>query len=239
MKFILTILLAFSFISTSAYAVSHKEVYRADSAKPDVVFQRGFQPSGNNINLEYHVTGWSSSRYDAIVRNSAFISTTAYADLPATLIDDLLRPGEHYYLYHIRATDNFYSVPLSMRSIAEFQHADLSPELIEHMDEEEAYVSNGAIPPSQIERADIFYRDPTTNQITFQGQVANLGYVDADTRTNENPFTLSHNIPLHNRPVLLLEGTNISAAFEPNSTAAAWCVPAMVAALAQNRSLPQ
>ncbi|CAK7193074.1 Pertussis toxin subunit 1 [Commensalibacter sp. Nvir] len=239
MKFILTILLAFSFISSSAYAISYRQVYRADTLTPDIVFQKGLQPPGNNMNLEYHVTGWSSSRYDSIVRNSAFVSTASTITLPINLIRDIIQPGQYYYLYDIRPTDNFYSVSLSMRDLAEFQHVTLSPELIERMDQENAYVSYGGVPPSLIERAEIFYRDPGTDQIENVGVRTNPNYVDADTRTNENPFELSHNIPLRSQPVLLLEGTDISAAFEPNSTTGAWCVPAMVAALAQNRSLPQ
>ncbi|WP_338330555.1 hypothetical protein [Commensalibacter sp. Nvir] len=76
-------------------------VYRSDSRDPNAIFITGFHPHGTNLNVEDHVTGWSSGAYAVgASRNSAFISTTTDVDIAIQLLESQIEVG-HIIIFMI------------------------------------------------------------------------------------------------------------------------------------------
>lgn len=88
-------------------------VYRVDTRDPlaDWVFQRGFQPFGNNRDLVAHVTGVS-----VMDRSSGFVSTTDHrASAEQIALTRLQQGNPMVWIYEIRATEQMYEVNASLR----------------------------------------------------------------------------------------------------------------------------
>ena len=93
-----------------------KFVYRADLRLPSDVFYDGFPVLGTNDNLHEHVSG-SSCGNDQSPGNTAFIDTTASRKVAIEWGQILLKNSRHakqFYLYKIRATDDFYDCRQSL-----------------------------------------------------------------------------------------------------------------------------
>lgn len=238
-KIFLSFLLLFSFMVNVAFAIEpYDTVYRADDRGPDVVFQTGFLPHGTNINVESHLTGWSSGAYVlSSNRNSNFISTTIDYDTAVSFAGEHVRSGEYYYVYDIRPTENFYSAEETMNSIANYQQVSLSNELRYLLIGEGEYFSYGEIPNTLIRSVDVYYRNPITHQVTEQGSYSNANYREDDTHTNTGAFTISAHFPIQNRPVLNAMSSTHSAAFEPDDANGSWCPSVTIAVTTANSSV--
>ncbi|CAK7192403.1 Pertussis toxin subunit 1 [Commensalibacter sp. Nvir] len=217
-------------------AASQKYVYRADDQGPGVTFNRGFQTWGNNINVALHIRGYSTSTGS---RNSAFISTTTQSSFAYTFMRQRIQPGQVYYVYQIRADENFYSALRTMNHLAQRWNTRVDPLLINTLLRENEYIAYNGIPADHIESVTTYRLNASTGELENLGSSSNSRYVNANTGTNENPFTLSDQYPYVMRPILFATNTNDSAEFESNDETGAWCLPSIVSLFQSNHTSPQ
>lgn len=215
----------------SSQAASQKYVYRVDDQSPDIVFIRGFQTWGNNINVALHIRGYSASTGS---RDSAFISTTTQLNFAYTFMSLRIRPGRPFYIYRIRADENFYSALRTMNHLATRWNARLDPVTHTILLRENEYIAYNGIPADHVMEVTTYTINSVTRQIVNEGSFSNAGYVDADTGTNENPFTLSDQYPYITTPTLFAMHTTESAAFESIDETDTWCLPAFTSLFQSN-----
>lgn len=117
-RLIVTSMVIFSF--SCAYALPVKKVFRAESRPPSEVFDSGFTPWGNNINVNAHILGFSGGRGS---RDSALIPTTSNSDIVRRFAIDLLNVARDAtsYICNIQPDANFYSASTSIYNI--YEHA--------------------------------------------------------------------------------------------------------------------
>ncbi|CAK7193132.1 hypothetical protein COMNV_01345 [Commensalibacter sp. Nvir] len=216
MRKILLLLSFFFFATPITFAAdAYSTVYRVDDRAPEVVFASGFQPHGTNINVEMHLTGWSSGVPSANrTRDSAFISTTVNGDEAQNFMESQIQSGSNYYIYDIEPDQNFYSADETMHYIAERQQVSLAIEFEDMLTREEEYFAVGGIRGDQIRGAEWYYRNPVTQEVEFRGYYANPNFLDRQTETNTEPYTASADLPIENRPVFMAFGSNHSASME-------------------------
>ena len=94
---------------------SPKYVYLVSNHKPSDVFYNGFQALGSNEDLHMHASGVSCAGNDG---DTAFIDTTTNKNF-AFDWGVKLYPSGPFYMYKIRATDQFYELKNSLEKTAE------------------------------------------------------------------------------------------------------------------------
>lgn len=175
------ILLLFSFCSCAV-----EYTYRVDSRPPGVVFLEGFKSLGNNDNLYLHVEGMTCYTGS---RESAFVSTSASRDFSVGW-GQLNRPGTTYYVYRIRATDNFYDAYQSLMSgYNSTGNASLYNTASTHRYQEE-FSALGGVAASQIVEAEEFNSNGEGAPPTFVMGIPNPDYVNENTQSSGNVYPI-------------------------------------------------
>ena len=127
-------------------------VYRMDYRNPDVIFARGFEALGDNDSLYDHVSGASCKTGTS---TTAFVATTSDETFAINWGKNrfcLHNKATEFYVYKIRATENFYSAELSLRNTGESK----SIELADHYKKQKEWLAVGGVPAKQIEKADVY-----------------------------------------------------------------------------------
>ncbi len=142
-------------------------VYRVDFRAPDIIFQEGFQPRGNNMNIIDHLSGRSTyGQHASFTHNSGLISTAGirnaairigYSNAQAWQMHNTGTPPT-MYLYEIRGTNNMYNARAPMENYMEMYAGNTGQyrfwaSRIANDAETEEWVAAGAIEPEQISRA--------------------------------------------------------------------------------------
>lgn len=202
---------------TSGLAHAHQvtKVYRADIRYPDEVFKNGFRSWGTNINYMSHILGISGSLG---ARNSAFIPTTSSQDVAEGFARERARILDRtYYVYDIRATDNFYPALDSVYHIYDSHHERVSEDVRMTVAREHEYSAYQHISPQQIRSATSFTH---VNGRWVQSVIVNPGYVENNSRSHDGPY-IGHNTAPSNHTARLLVGpSQIGASFMPPEDAA-------------------
>ena len=154
-----TLQLVLCFLLLSAAVVQAVDppsiVYRSDYRSPDDIFENGFQALGDNDNLYDHVSGASCYKH---ARNTAFVATTSDKTFAINWTKNSFcfrETAEFFYVYKIRATENFYNAVASLRSIGKKKYTDLA----NNFEHEEEWLALGGVRNTQIELAEK-YRMP-------------------------------------------------------------------------------
>lgn len=195
-------------ISSSANAITVRTTFRADSRPPDAVFRDGFRAFGVNINYYSHILGIS-----LIERNSAFISTTSNIDVASRFARERADLNNNiYYIYNIRATDNFYPALETIDLIYENNHQRIGEDIRLTVAREQEYSAYNQISPQQIRSVTtVQYINSAWHEVT----TANPNYVDGDTHSHDGPWTTNNPTPLNPRPRLLTNTQGIGVNFLP------------------------
>lgn len=160
-------------------------VYRQDNRPPAIIFEHGgFQPLGEDDDILHHVEGISclSGR-----RTSAFVATTTEDDVAIGMGRDV-QPGEAFWVYSIRATNNFYSAYNSLMYAYSQTNIDIFRDTAQTFAPQREYMAFSGIGTEQILGAWLFrsrgvHTDPERISYT-----QNPYYVHADTGFNPNPY---------------------------------------------------
>lgn len=209
------LLLMLFFYSVPSLSETVKWVYRADSRSPDLIFSQGFLAMGGNINFSSHIRGRSTYLG---TRDSAFIATTPDEDRANDLATMRAMVEERpYYVYRIRANYNIFNAVETLYHIWRTHGIDNPPDDVvglAMMDYE--YSAYQRIDREQIESVITVTRDHETNEPIFVGS-SNPNFVDRNTHSSIQPFTLSDRFPISNDSVWLISGPPVMAAqFEPD-----------------------
>lgn len=98
-------------------------VYRIDFRAPEIIFQEGFQPRGNNMNIIDHLSGRSTyGQHASFTHNSGLISTAGIRDAAIRIGYSNAQVWQMHntgtpptmYLYEIRGTTDMYNARASM-----------------------------------------------------------------------------------------------------------------------------
>ena len=96
-----------------------KFVYRVDIKSPEIVFKQGFVPWGTNQDWFSHILGVSQDPHSPKQFRTNYISTTSSIDVALRIYLGMLNnkttsdKEPKYYLYEIRADENFYSTRMT------------------------------------------------------------------------------------------------------------------------------
>lgn len=148
----------FSFLTCFvAYSNDDVEyVYRIDDRRPEDIFTSGFSSWGSNTDVEAHLRGTtcvahsSTPERSGTAMTSAYIATSLTQDRALSIASVLhtLNPNTRYYLYRIRADQNFYSAQLSANRL---QIVD--PLLLAMVGVQREYMALSSIPANHIENS--------------------------------------------------------------------------------------
>lgn len=155
-------------------------VYRSDFREPGEVFSTGFHNWGENDSIEEHVQSTSSGLNS--VRDSAFVSTS-WDRQSAINVALLYMTETPFYIYDIRATDNFYNVPLTLDTYG-------YEELHEDFEDQHEYAALGGISAAQIISATRYTVAFVQGipQVTEHETTSNPNYERIPTQANERPY---------------------------------------------------
>lgn len=147
-------------------SASHAEVhfvYRFDNRPPAEIFQNGFRPRGQNLDLLQHVLFERDVLTENGAAGSGFIATTRSYGVALQLAEVVFGGVEHSsgYIYRIAVDDSFYDVHHSLvaflgQGIAAGvtdRYRSLTDRLedaIHAYEHQEEFATNHAIPPSRI-----------------------------------------------------------------------------------------
>ena len=146
-------------------------VYRMDYRNPTDIFAMGFEPLGDNDSLEDHVGGLSCRTGTS---TTAFVATTSSEEFAINWGRDrfcLHGTATEFYVYKIRATENFYSAEASLRNTGEQKNILLA----DYYKKQKEWLAFGGVPAKQIEKADI-YKTPDME--------GNVPYIRTETNPN-------------------------------------------------------
>lgn len=167
------------FMYNKAYAAP-SIVYRMDKRPPSEIFKHGFKTWGDNDNLFEHVEGISMGITDG--SGSAFVSTTS--DLQYAIEFAQAVRLEEFYIYEIRATDNFYSLNITFTHFAQTDPG--YNEILYNFASSNEFAAYHGISNSQIIRATLY---TVQNNETLPGQVfENELYQYEVTTANSSPY---------------------------------------------------
>lgn len=163
-------------------------VWRADTRAPDVIFKQGFSSYANNLDYIQHILGKS-----CIARTSAFISTTANQNMANQwALYGLKNPRlqlVHFYIYEIRATNNFYNAVTTLDHLAKTPHLASAFEFNNARKlaiTQAEYSALTRIEPEQIRKVTVLSLDRQGRPV--KSYLNNPNYVPADTHANTGPF---------------------------------------------------
>ena len=161
-------------------------VYRSDYRKPADIFAKGFEALGDNDSLEDHVSG-SSCRTGT--STTAFVATTASENFAISWGRDraiLHSAATEFYVYKMRATENFYSAGASLREAYRKTGDEKYEALANHYEYQKEWLAVGGVPSSQIEMADVYSTpDKSGNVVRLRSEV-NSNY-DRTIQGSGNP----------------------------------------------------
>lgn len=193
-----------------------KLVYRIDARSPEEVFRNGFSPWGSNLNFFGHILGDTLGHEAEPSLRSGLISATDSPDSALRFFGERLHvPTPAFYLYEIRATNNFYS---AQRTASFYEQRIATNQMdVTHGSFDEAcsaiellrtafayqreWFSVGAIPANQIRGAwrvdtvpinPLHIRHQTDVHFTpriNEPEIRNSGYQDDNTFANHLPYT--------------------------------------------------
>lgn len=200
------------FLTGSVNAITVKTVYRADIRNPEQVFLEGFTAWGTNINYMSHILGLSGSSGQ---RNSAFIPTSSNHDIADNFARErAVATGSTYYIYNIRATDNFYPALDTVYHIYDTHNVRVSDDVRATVAREQEYTAYSSISSSQIRSVEML---TFTNGQWVTETRENPNYIDdATTHSHDGPYLGSDNSPLNHSARLLVGFSGIGAAFIPS-----------------------
>ena len=161
-------------------------VYRMDYRKPADIFARGFEALGDNDSLEDHVSG-SSCRTGT--STTAFVATTSKEQFAIDWGRDraLIHPGAtEFYVYKMRATDNFYSAGASLREAYRKTGESKYEALADHYDYQKEWLAVGGVPASQVEMVDVYSTPDKSGKVVHLRSEMNPNY-DRTIRGSGNP----------------------------------------------------
>lgn len=195
----------------TANAITVKTVYRADNRPPDEVFQNGFTAWGTNINYISHILGLSGTTGS---RDSAFIPTSSNHDIANNFARErAVATGSPYYIYNIRATDNFYPALETVYHIYDQHNIRVSDDVRATVAREQEYTAYNIISSTQIRSVETI-RFENGEWITESR--SNPNYIESqNTHSHDGPFTSSDTSPLDHRARLLVGLSAIGADFLP------------------------
>lgn len=191
MKYILLFFLSICtlFLPTISQArnVNPNIVYRADGRSPDIVFVEGFISWGSNNNIVAHALGLTGGLGD---RTSAFIPTSPNPDSAMRFVNNALSinpRGFRYYMYDIRADDNFYFLSNVVYEIYDRNYRRrIGDDLRATLCTEVEYTAHRQIHPSQIRGVTTYYRDD--QGMLIEEYTENRNFVDLDTEANNGEY---------------------------------------------------
>ena len=157
-------------------------VYRMDYRNPDVIFARGFEALGDNDSLYDHVSGGSCRTGTS---TTVFVATTSDKTFAVNWGRDrfcLHNKATEFYVYKIRATENFYSAEASLRNTGESK----SIELADHYKKQKEWLAVGGVPASQIKMADVYKTPDKSGKVVHLRSEMNDNY-DETIQGSGNP----------------------------------------------------
>jgi pertussis toxin subunit 1 len=147
-------------------------VYRSDYRKPADIFVKGFEALGDNDSLEDHVMG-SSCRTGT--STTAFVATTSSETFAVNWGRDraIIHSGaSEFYVYKMRATENFYSAGASLREAYRKTGDSKYVALADHYEYQKEWLAVGGVPASQVEMADVYSTpDKSGNVVRIRSEV--------------------------------------------------------------------
>lgn len=153
-----------------------KTVYRMDTRPPEVIFENGFENWGDETSLFEHVEGISMGLTDGT--GSAYVSTTS--DLNYALnFARAVRPNV-FYIYEIRASNNFYSIYESFNEYANIEAGYYA--IRDNFESSNEYVAYRGIPNQQIIRATEYTMNG--DNVSSVRSLENNNYYHEDTHAN-------------------------------------------------------
>lgn len=186
-KFMLIMLmLLFSDCAYSAF------FFRYSMVSPEMAFQVGFIPLGDNNNLYQHVTGASCFDRDA---NSRFISTSSSESMAMEMANADTPIGSHYYLYRIRPTANFYNSMNSIQAAMNRTNDERFFEAYLYYMLEDEWLAEGGIRAEQIHSAREYQSHGPHQEAIFIREYQNSAYIDAESVPNNSIYRVS-DLPL-------------------------------------------
>ncbi|MDC9592404.1 enterotoxin A family protein [Xenorhabdus sp. IM139775] len=191
--YLLCVLFLYTTQSYAQQQVNH--VYRMDTRCPDEIFRSaggGFFPAGTNDNIVEHVQEYSDAGHRAAA--SAFVATTANREAAIEWGVDF-QEGRTFYVYDIRPTSRFYSVVLSLQRLYAQTGNRSYLRLIRIYEEQAEYVALGGIAVTQVQGAQEFlYDESSDSYVEGRYRINNL-YQDAETTANVTPYTPRSQLP--------------------------------------------
>ncbi len=161
-------------------------VYRSDYRKPADIFVKGFETLGDNDSLEDHVSG-SSCRTGT--STTAFVATTSSENFAVSWGRDraIIHPGaSEFYVYKMRATENFYSAGASLREAYRRTGDVKYVALADHYEYQKEWLAVGGVPASQVEMADVYSTPDKSGNVVHIRSEVNPNY-DRTTKGSGNP----------------------------------------------------
>lgn len=155
-----------------------KIVYRMDTRPPEVIFENGFENWGDETSLFEHVEGISMGLTDGT--GSAYVATTTNLDY-ALEFARAVRPNV-FYIYEIRASNNFYSIYESFNEYANIESGYSA--IRDNFESSNEYVAYRGIPNRQIIRATEYSMNG--NSVTTIRSQENKNYHHEDTQANSS-----------------------------------------------------
>ena len=172
-----------------SFAIPPSTVWRMDTRGEQEIFSSGFQAWGNNVNVHAHVSGESCVNRPGSQRNSGFVSTAADFQYIRTVAAAraFARPGQHIFLYRIRADGNFYNVEASLRALhGNNPQTPVSPLNYQPSVTANEYITPGAIPPRNIRDVESYV--VVDGQLQVSTARANPAYMTGNTNAAATPF---------------------------------------------------
>ena len=181
----LQLVLCFLLLSAVVQAVDDppKFVYRMDFRGPDIIFDKGFQPLGDNDNLYQHVNGDSCNSGTA---DTAFVATTSDKQFAMDWVKNSFcskkrETADKYYVYTIQATKKFYNAHASLLKTGEKKNRELA----NRFKNENEWLAFEGVPAKRIQKADIY----SIPKYVQTGTKMNTGYVKiTESSANSDPY---------------------------------------------------
>ena len=142
-------------------------MYRSDYCTPASIFAAGFQALGDNKSLEDHGSG-SSCRTGT--STTAFVATTSKEEFAISWGQgSFTLEQQNFYVYKMRATENFYSAEASLDLHEAYHRTGESKYavLADHYVYQKEWLAVGGEPSSHIEMAEIYSTPDKSENVAY------------------------------------------------------------------------
>ncbi len=177
----------FSFLLTFTIGAQAVDiVYRNDQRPPEIIFQQGFLPLGENDNILSHVEGESCI---SGTRNSVFVATTTNYGFAENFGRDVPE-GDAFWVYSIRPTDNFYSAYTSLMHAYEDSGHEIFRTTADTFLEQREYMAFFGVASTQIMGAWLYRSNGLGVEPSRLSYTTNPYYIEEHTDVNQNPYPI-------------------------------------------------